>query len=699
MAKRYRIPFLNEIGQNIEIVLTPKVGYDATVDLTAVDNTCRISVQGNDDDKLYFGILSKQLDFAYMYDVNNPVDIETFINTEFDAWKVQVFIDGSTRPYFSGFLSIEDNNQRLLDRNDAIFLRATDGLAQLKAVDFVQIPDVVNEEEKKSILNFLVQGLAPIGLTEINLRTLFNVTAVGMPGRNTDPDYDPLDNIFIEPTIFEGLNCYDAVEMICKNTKSRLYQEDGYIWFECLLDRLLARGFSYSEYEIPGTQTDGLYDYTQVSSSQFVNYDCPIGAGRTVRPINRNAIKFLKLARKSTKLTFQYQYPTEWFCNQSFNKFETLIEEVGDIKRWEVECWTHGGQGSLISPDPPVEQAYIQQEFDNVTEAESLRFLALPSEASFANSAKMYSPLFEIGRNDRVEISLERRLKNGYPANSTEIVFYLVLFADDGTRWFMGHPPRSPLDTSRFEWVQTNASLSINARFVGIVYPSSTESKERTDWNTVSALSPACPRNGKLQIILIEGSQDEWPNESHFRDVRINMRTHLSESETSITGDSNIVSDPINTLEKTEETVDFSDLPNYKRYIKGGLFYPPSLYPDLREPWPRVWSFYGEFVSQRAYTRLMAEIMQSHQRKVNYKVESSLKGLIFTADNTTYPIGLLPRYRWMELNPNFEFMLTGSLEIDLHKGHWRGVFVQTMENREVNEYNDSTNYEFKYLTS
>jgi len=143
----------------------------------------------------------------------------------------------------------------------------------------------------------------------------------------------------------------------------------------------------------------------------------------------------------------------------------------------------------------------------------------------------------------------------------------------------------------------------------------------------------------------------------------------------------------------------FGDLPNYKRYIRGGLFYPPSQYPDLREPWPRIWSYYGQFVSLRAFNKLMAGMYQSHQRKVLYKVESSLKGLIFTVGTNTYPIGFLPRYRWTELNPNIEFMLTGAFEIDLNKGHWRGVFVQTMENYQVDEFSDSTNYEFKYLTS
>ena len=683
MANRYDITFTNQINDDVQIIIEPREEEaEQTVYLDAVANSFFLSSSTVDDDKTYCGIVSKELRFGYVYTPQNDVGIETFLMEDFDFWRVTCRINGGI--VFQGYLSL-GTSQRLMNRKEDIYLSATDGMNFLKSFT------AYNEEGKNTVLFNVVQCLGELNMPDIRLRTLFNVTSTLMPGRLSDASFDPLDNIWIEDKLFAGMDCHQALTLICENFKCRIYQEGGFWWLEHIGERLSFQQFCWSEYSI--TEVEGFpFEYTQEENKIAQDVRCLIGHDKPVKLVNADATKYVQLPKQTVKLTFDYNLPDELFCNQKFDLLEIPITTSPTEETYQISCWTHGGAGSIADPDDPLATAYVHRFLDSVTGEEEDRYAVLPAELSTANSAKLYSPFFEIGSNDTVTVTITRRLKNGYTGSGEEIFAYMRFFADDDTYYWMGHDGPNNETTV---WSPTTAAWSTNAKFIGKHFASSGE--DRADWATVTATSPHCPKAGRLQLILIEGGGDEFPNESWFQDVAISIRTYITNSNTPLIGDYNLQREVINAPDKIEQTVKISDIPTGKRYILGGLYRGPDVDTDIRELYPKQWDYYGNFVSARRFTQLMAGVLHGHTKRSLIKIETSFKAYSFLYGTTPYQVGFLPRYQFSDYNQLKEFMLTGTYEIDLTTGIGRAVFVETLADYRSSELGDSDYYEFQYI--
>lgn len=695
MANRYNISFNNQVGDDIQILIEPKQEYDLignpipigpTIYLTAVAGSYFLTSNTNDDDKTYCGILTKELQFGYVFTPENNVGIETFVKDDFDFWKVTLRVNNQIQ--FVGRLTM-DASQKMMNRPEDVILRAVDGTTVLKS--FQQY----NLKEKNTVLFHIVQAMGHLEAHELRLRTLFNVTNTLMPGRTADPSFDPLDNIWIEDKLFDGMNCHDALTLILKNFRCRLYQENGYWWIEHIGERLNIDQFAWSEYQITSPVfPETIYTYEQTDNKITQDIRCEIGTGKSVKVVNADAIKYVQLPKKYVELSFDYKQPRELFCNQLFDQLRIPISSSPTENTFYIDCWEHQKSGSLLDPEEPVNLAYIIQEMDEFSGTEKARTAILPTEAANAGSASLMSPYFEVSDNDRIRVSITSKIKNGYTADGSSIVAYLVLFGDSGTNYFCGYNSSHP-DSWNGTWYVTNAGLSINGKAIIEYFPPDSDQGEQI---TTTVTTKHIPERGRCRIWLRERSGDNYPNETQYKEVRIEISTYLGSSEYTAVGDTNTQTDASNSIDSIQETVEISDTPNNNINILGGLYRGPDVDVEMRELYPKQWDYFGNFVTFRRFSELMSGVIHSHTRRSLIKIETSFKSYAFISNFTTYQTGFLPRYQFTDFSPVKEFMLTGTYEADLTTGICRAVFVETLADKLSGENGNSDYYEFQYIT-
>ena len=260
---QYRIAFNNEVNDKFYLYITPDDSVLTTIDLTARRGTVVLSSNYNDDSKIFSGIASKELSFDFQFDVDIRTQLESFITSNFGLnftdWKVTLYRNEETRPFYEGYLSLESNSQPLMNRRDRVSLRATDGLSSLKGIGFDL--DGALYDGKATPFYYIIQALGRLNST-LSVRSIYNLTHVLM----TPFPSNPLDQVNIQAKLFgedKAMNCYDALNLLCQNFKFRIYQESGYWVIDSLADRMEVDYFNYCEYSISGA---GPYTYTQIGS-------------------------------------------------------------------------------------------------------------------------------------------------------------------------------------------------------------------------------------------------------------------------------------------------------------------------------------------------------------------------------------------------------------------------------------------------
>lgn len=672
MANAIRIQFLNEIEDRFTVTVKPKTGWDGSYyEVKGCRGTFVLSSPFSDDSKVKTGIVSKQFQFGYLYDDITAIPIDFFVNNlvtfEPDYWVVTVTRNNETLPFFKGFLSQENNRMPLMNRQQPVILIATDGLSTLKNKDFV------NEAEtsfngalcdalygkRYTPLFYLIQALGKLNLG-LNLQCDSNVTHTLMTGRGDDVTYDPLDHVLIDSRVFgEGENiksCYDAINIICAAWKCRLYQENGRWYLESLPDRIFAGYRSYSEYEI-GAVVDDVFTYTQVANGNAEYVNCDIANSLNIKLVEADAIRYLQVPRGSAKITFPYKYPSKWFYNQDFKDSTVLLDpqpsDPPEGGAYELDCWLHQ-KPPYGSPGSPSNIAYRFEEFDEFGNATD-SCAAIRGEDGLSGSSWLrQGTLFYVDAGDRVTISFETGTIGHSTSGGivTPTVARIILIGDDATYWTMD------VDGN---WFLSNSSLTVNSK--PITYEWAADA-DRYDWVNVSVRSSSLPVGGRIELILQQHDQVSGSEGSKFKNLRITY-------EQGNDGDFNKAGD--GGVNPYEETIAISDSP--ARPILGGL-YKYYLEIDQNELYYPQWSFYGQFVTKRRFTELMAKVVYCFQKRIYNKIEGTVKGYMFLGDNGHFQAGFLPRYIFREFNDKMEFMLTGAYSLDLTTGKWRGVFVE-----------------------
>lgn len=677
---QYRIAFNNEVNDKFYLYITPDDGILNTIDLTARRGTILLTSSFNDDSKIFSGVVSKEITFDFQFDVDIRTQLESFLDgtfgLDFTDWKVSLYRNDETRPFFQGYLSLESNSQSLMNRRDRVSLRATDGLSALKGIDFNS--DGTLYDGKNTPLYYIAQALGKLNLPDIRLRTIWNITHVLM-----DTNLNSLDQVNIQAKLFgekEALDCYEALTLICKNFKCRIYQESGFFWIDSLADRMNVDYFKYFEYTI-----GSLGEYTQTSTgSLYLIQD--IGHNKPVKLAGADAIKYIQMPKRLVELTFNYRYPAKPFCNSDFKDYGALIpyEDSPPGGAYDATCWTHE-LPPYSSPGVPTMRSFITNNLDDAGDVLD-QSLYIESESGFAPYSK--SPLFEIGAGDVLEFSVSAaaRVDTGDETGTLTNLYVIIFLIGDNGDYYT-------LDDDGV-WNASNASLSVGVQYLQHTYVAG---ENKADPVTLSVKSDRVPVTGRIEVILNNplpfiGGSPPIQQAIIYKDLTITVEPRSGGKE--LKGDTNKVTQTHKQQGEIKETVDISDLPTGKRYIMGGLY---KLAPNDREEYYPQWDFMGAFTTKQRFTGYMAQLLAKYTKRSYVRIEGGLKYYMTNVNGEHITLGFLPRYRFTDYDTDKEFMLTGQYSLDLTRGTWRGVFVEVKEAVTLTESSGGT-YEFDYIT-
>lgn len=666
---KYRLPFTNNLGEDYEVQLNLKDFVGDAIELIGSGTTMDMQSFGSDDDR-FTPVNSKGFTIKTWIKQTQNIGIVDFLATEDDQWQVKIVRDPLQPPVFEGFLLVEDSSEPFLDRPYELVIRASDGLPLLKNVPLKR-SDGTDFTGYNSFTDYIGHILYYIN-PDIHFRVYYDIYHVSMDINECSLEQAGVDARTFEKDKNEFLDCYAALGLLMNDLECSCYYENGFWHIVSRWQYAKDYGFNWTEYNMVANAV------TKVSSIQNDFHDCPIGKNENMLFKDKDATIYWKQHSRFVKLTFNYDVPQEVVCNQTL-KEGTIIPGIGGVD-WEartIQCWEHMRWRSEFHP---VNVAYIRREFD-IYNYEKNTFVRLPTEVSATGSAHLQSSPFYIGKDDKVDVSVDTRIENAYGGGQNSLVFYLLLYGEDGTFWTLDddgtYAPGEGI------WAESNFNWAINRRAIQYVYSAGAN---KADWVTVSSHSSPAPVSGYINIMLAEHSFNNFPNATHFRNLSIDYHIHIRNSYAPVRGDYNLYEQNLKINKTIDETVSISD--SGKKIIKGTivLFDNTAATPQ----WFRT-----GFAESLRFTQIMALIKYSFNYRQFSKVEGTVKGLsLIDSSDNNIPFGFLPQYSLADVNqPTTRYILTSISEINYLTGHWRGILVEVR----LNEVASFDKYDFSYI--
>lgn len=182
-----------------------------------------------------------------------------------ELFKIQHYVDSAL--YWSGFVRPNLGSEPFIKEPYEIEVTAVDGLQLLTDKDFLDESGnkykgelktilVVAEILKKCALNFDIH-------CGINIYAVYDIAGDITPMSTTG---DPLDQAYIDVSIFEGLKCFEVLSRILAPFRAQIFQADGKWWIIRISDAVGT--FPYRVFDYTGT----LLSDTTVNPVQEITY-------------------------------------------------------------------------------------------------------------------------------------------------------------------------------------------------------------------------------------------------------------------------------------------------------------------------------------------------------------------------------------------------------------------------------------------
>jgi hypothetical protein len=759
---RYYIMEFKNVEEKIVKVLIGDNSIEADVpeyiSLDPSGDPLRISTIDNEEDK-FSPIKSQRA--VISFHSNDQTNLNTFADGPDDRFSVSILYE--THICFEGFLSLADNQEAFLPARNEVVLTANDKLNALQDIPLTD-DDGNNPEGKYTLAEIAVMCLKKTGLT-YPLRVMHNlrhgtgqraiaatfadlsedyfitmdiadtdffypgqrVQVTGTTSNNVtftvlgigavligivsgDMDFTPetvtatftdissdahfyehyLDIKTFEDEIGVSENCYDVLTKILGKDCFLIQHREA--WWICRVDEYEGFPFYFAIFNPDGSfnqiyQENGLIKTLGKDSTHWFEGEATIVLSS--RPI------------KLAKLTFNFEYPAEIICNQSYERgdfIEDLPSETNsdgieeDVKKYDLECWDslskEGGgapntlayydQAQIAGADLYVKKYYYRDEERN----RELVIKAAPGTG--AGVPYMKSRAIEVSANDLIAFSIDVTYSNiGGSSGYINTPVLVQLIADDGTIYFwQAYDVMNP--EAKQEWVVVTTGVVPNWYLGAAIDEGTTQ---------MSYESPPAPKSGKLYIYLINQYGEEVT--AHYTQPDITITPLLNGSYKQYKGRYHKVERAADGyLAKVEDDVYISD--TFGKSLKGTLFFLADSEYQLTQLWynasrvalgnpdsttlfkPFGWhQVYGVWNQYRLANRI------SHVQVQGFGEElPNLLHKYLISDNSPHSV-------------NREFLMV-TCEKDLFLCNMTGTVEQVYHTTEGKSYEDP--HEFKYIS-
>jgi len=243
-----------------------------------------------------------------------------FADNKSMKYKVHIYYDSDI--YWKGFISSSGHKEPYDGISYPVTITASDCLGLLKTIKYDNLGIPYNGRYEQSKIIFDILGRIWI----LDFNEFINIYDVGM---DSDIDDSPLDQAYLDRDLFNGMNCYEVLEIILKSYNAIIKQKDGildiYRPFDLINDEIDGRYFSGYVYKDHITKTpDQLLSRT--------------GAITNISDVEGGGLFFQDPAKKIT-MHQDFGNKESWIDNWKFS-VEDYNSNIAKFKNWiniEVE--------------------------------------------------------------------------------------------------------------------------------------------------------------------------------------------------------------------------------------------------------------------------------------------------------------------------------------------------------------------------
>lgn len=533
-------------------VLIPDADTPEIITLQPTGAPLTIQVVSNSRDK-FEPIRPKQATIRFLSDSPGFKSLTTFSDAPDDNWLVNIYTPGFT--IFTGFLMLTDGQQPFQPDPVTVVLTASDHLALLRDIpltDFngntpegkFRIADIIAFALSKTQLsldikvinnlrhgsgtrtmlasfasgtniiatsptNFFYEGGSFLVTGTASNDRLTHVSAVGQgivtllqavedlvtegPVSATFEDVSSghvYDKVFIDARTGEDeigtcINCYDYLTRLLKRGEY-ITQWRGQWWI------MRVDEFDGNPVYVANFDPDGSFVGIDLGTA----IDMSIGAGQDKFFCNADTIFGSDRPHKTVVLRSNYEYPLELIQNIEFERGDLTATIGAEEKHYALNDFgLYRDNFPTSDVIPATTSIYTRRDY--LFNNEIARYVVIEQNAGVASNNIMSKPI-EVGRLDKVSITVKRRLKDDQPDWTTDTIAKLRLYGNDGTFWTCkGGTATDPIP----EWVACDEDFTTNQNVFQIEGFDGQDEREAQD---KSVDVPPMPASGYLRLQLYQ---------------------------------------------------------------------------------------------------------------------------------------------------------------------------------------------------
>jgi hypothetical protein len=651
MGLKYRISFSNpDLSRDFEVAISDVNYTGVTQDLVGSDRPF-ILKEFNTNEDFFKPIRAMMAEINIVTNLNG-VSVDDFISDN-DTDITVVFY--ASMPFgsievFNGILLQDDFQETWVDGNHILTLRAADRFGYLKKV---QLGDNGQELRGKftplELIRYCIQE------TSLDQRYYYIFNNLYHESMSSASGTTPLMQCLIDAKTFQIEtsqydDCYTVLEKINKAFNQTLFAYRN----RAFIMRLEELYTSYTN------NLRGLLLYDPGIAAEIYpksqRFEFLVGGNELVKPISPEMTRYIERKTKTDSIDFNYEQFVEIFPNQSFNR-GTLVSTFPYQRTFTIDDWVAiEGPYATAVPVPPNTFMRIEELSVNGSLTENyVSFLQHPTLNRFAYSAEI-----DLLQNELVSFSMDVKFTTPFTGGAVRFVAWFQL--QNGTDFYT-------MDNYG-TWVQSNGSWTSNTRFISVYLDGQTNPVNSTDWTTVEVNSKLVPINGKLRILLFNGSDGTVGRVMKVRNL-VFKYTDSSNSlfGQSIKGSRAIYSKNVDVKNDFSDTI-FLDDGTTKLY-KGSIFEMDGI--TLTD---KSWYRYRYPTERYGFRQQNAIAHWEHNRKNRNKIDANFYGCFWNDGVNDEVISPINTLRFIDDDINRVYAILNIREMDFASNTWSATLTE-----------------------
>lgn len=352
---KYRISFITVQNIACQVDLSFD-GYSGSI--IPLNGSARpfVLAEYNTEEDLYKPLRPQQAEINFVS--QSGVSMLDFIGNSDEYCLVEFYYN--TVMYWRGYILQDNIQEEWQDQAHVISLRASENIGTLKSIPLANLDgsEMIGRFTALQILQIAMSdAVTVVPAKNVFLRVISNLYNTAMSTASPS-----LTQTYIDARTFsvgdgEYQDKYSVIERINRAFSQTVVQYAN-SWYYYRPEEIYTnpsnslKRWNYNPLLLPPNDW----------SSSNVRFDLNVGAAQSIKLIAPQMIRFIKRPTKVDEIDFNYDYPSEVFPNQNFQR-GTLITSTSTYKTYTINNWT-AYKGSKTSPTLSTKQHYRKDLFD-----------------------------------------------------------------------------------------------------------------------------------------------------------------------------------------------------------------------------------------------------------------------------------------------------------------------------------------------